>query len=191
MAHSAAVGVRLAEARHLHRAHHAARNALTFHGVLHRDGVDRRAEHAHVIRVDGGHLRRRALTAAPDVARADHDSDFRARFVKLADHVGHTVDLLKIKQAAVVAQRFAAELDENALILCHKFLLSCPKRSNCFKKGAMLAHAPVWEEITSSSWPAQPRCPPRGCPDASQDPRRAQSARSERRRPCRRASWSH
>ena len=119
MAHSAAVGVRLAEARHLHRAHHAALNALTFHGVLHRDGVDRRAEHAHVIRIDGGHLRRRALTAAPDVARADHDGDFRARFVKLADHVGHTVDLLKIKQAAVVAQRFAAELDENALILCH------------------------------------------------------------------------
>ena len=72
-----------------------------------------------MIRVDGGHLRRRTLTAAPDVARADYDSDFRARLVQLANDVGHAVNLLKIKQAAMIAQRLAAELDENALILCH------------------------------------------------------------------------
>ena len=41
--------------------------------------------------------------------------------MQLADHAGHTVDLLKVEEPAMVAQGLAAELDEYALVLCHTF----------------------------------------------------------------------
>ena len=123
MAHSAAIGVGLAEAVHLHRGHDARGNLQPLNGVLHGDAVDGRAQHAHVVGVDGGHLRRGALTAAPDVARADDDGDLGAGLVQLADDGGHAVDLLEVEQAAVFAQRLTAELDEYALVFVHDGIL--------------------------------------------------------------------
>ena len=85
VAHRAAADVFLAHFVDADRRHHARVHAERLDGVLHRERVHDRREHAHVIAGDAVHAGARQPGAAEDVAAADHDRDLHPQAHDLAD----------------------------------------------------------------------------------------------------------
>ena len=111
------------KAVHIHRAlHHGVQPGLA-QGVRHAQAVDDRAEHAHLVRRDGVHAGGGTLAAAPDIARADHDTDLGAHIVHTADDFSRPVDLVKIEKIAAGFERLAAQLQKYPMIYSHVNLL--------------------------------------------------------------------
>ena len=73
MADGTRTDVRLCHGAHFDGSHHAGGDAGALKGVLQRQRVDRGGKHAHVIGAHAIHVH--ALSAAPDIARADDDAD--------------------------------------------------------------------------------------------------------------------
>ena len=73
-----------------------------------------------MIRIDGGHLRRRALTAAPDIPRADDNANLRAHIRHFADDGGSTMHLIEIKQVIARFQRLAGEFEQYTFVDSHE-----------------------------------------------------------------------
>jgi hypothetical protein len=98
-------------------AHHPHPRVGFFQGVLHRQRVDHRGEHAHMVAGDAIHPAGRESRASEDVAAADHQPDFRAGLLHL-DHLARDAgDDFRI-DAVILAphQRLAGELEQDAAV---------------------------------------------------------------------------
>ena len=112
--------------------------------ILHRQRVDDRRQHAHLIRLYGVH--RIGKPAAPDIAAAHHDAHLNAQIREAANRVRRAIHARRIEgrrgRAALLGQlfgrqRFAAELQNYTLIheghsLIHTILLVKAAGANLF-----------------------------------------------------------
>ena len=117
MADGAATDVGLGHFLHVDGALHAAEDAVALEGVLQRQRVHDRGQHADVVRLGAVHAIGCAGDAAEDVAAAHHDGKLHAVMHHVGDLVGQGIDHLRIDAVAKVAcQRLAGQLQQHALI---------------------------------------------------------------------------
>ena len=102
MADGPPANIRLGQLVHEHGAHHPALHAAFFNGVLQRNGVDDRGQHAHAVGAHTVHLPGLLLHAAKEVAPAHHDADFDAKCVNLDDFIGNPGHLVGVKAEAPI-----------------------------------------------------------------------------------------
>ena len=114
--HGAAADVGLAHRRHRDRRLHPGRDAgLLLDHALHRQRVDDRAEHAHVVGGRALHPGRGQRAAAEDVAAADHQAELDAQRVDGGAIVGELAqDPAVVAVLAVAQQRLARHLEQDA-----------------------------------------------------------------------------
>ncbi|CAB4836753.1 unannotated protein [freshwater metagenome] len=79
--------VRLGDLRHVDRALYPRRLPELFEGVLQRQCIDHRGEHAHVVGLGAIHARAGTGHATPDVAPADHHGDVDREGLAQLDNV--------------------------------------------------------------------------------------------------------
>ena len=117
MADRTAPDERLGDGAHFDRGHHARDDVLLFEGVLQRERVDDRCEHAHVIGGRAVHAARARGDAAEDVAAADHDRGLDAHALDLGDVARDLRRNRGIDPVVLFAhQGFAGEFEEDAFV---------------------------------------------------------------------------
>ena len=117
-----AADVVLADLVNLQGRHDARVRALTFERVLHRQRVDDRGQHAHLVGRHAVHARLGQTRAAKDVAAADHEPDLDAPGGDFGDLVRNSTDDGRIDAVLLAAQqRFATEFQQNPPI-CWRLL---------------------------------------------------------------------
>ncbi len=147
VADGVAGGVGFGKARHRNGAHVARVQAELRERILHGGAVDGGAEHPHVVGVDGVHAGGRAFAPAPDVARTDDDGHLNPFVVQALERRRDAVNLCKVKENSVFAQRFAGKFNQYALV--HAI--------HSLKKGAAQRGVPfcfVWNYFTFSRFAA-------------------------------------
>ncbi len=118
MAHGAAADIGLAHRLHRDRRLHAGRDAEPLQRALHRQRVNHRRQHAHVVGRGALHADRRARQAAEDVAAADHQARSRRR-ARGPSSISSAMRATIVGIEAVVAlahQRLAGELQQDAAV---------------------------------------------------------------------------
>src|SRR5439155_8451153 len=109
--------VGLGDAGHLERRLDAGCLAEALQGVLEREGVDHRAEHAHVVGLRLVHADAGTAGAAPDVAAADHDGDVDVELgldgLDLPSDLEHDVAVDGV--AVRIGERLSRQLQDDAL----------------------------------------------------------------------------
>ena len=106
MADGTRTDVRLCHGAHFDGSHHAGGDAGALKGVLQRQRVDRGGEHAHVVGAHAIHVH--ALSAAPDVARADDDADLDACLDAFFDDFCNFVNERMVVNSLCVARQCLA-----------------------------------------------------------------------------------
>ena len=81
MMHRTTTNVGLADLVHLNSAHNAARAVLMLKGVLKREGVHHRGEHAHIVCLSAIHALGGTSEATEDVTATDNNTDLDAVFM--------------------------------------------------------------------------------------------------------------
>ena len=108
MPYRTAPNVVLAHLVDAQRRHDAGVGAETFERVLHRQGVDHRREHAHVIGRDAVHAGARKPGAAKDVAAAEHHRHLHAHLGQVSDLAGDPLEDLRIDAVILAPQQCLA-----------------------------------------------------------------------------------
>ena len=126
MSHRTTPNVGLSYLSNVERAHDPRLDAELLEGVLHRQGVDHRREHAHVVGARAVHALSAPPEPAKDVAPSDHERDLCPE----RDHVGDlAADLSQClgvdPVARVTAERLPGELEHDTtnLQLSHGTIL--------------------------------------------------------------------
>src|SRR5690606_31024785 len=138
VADRAAADVVLAHVVDLDRTHHPDLGAELFQRVLHRQRVDHRGQHAHLVAGDAVHAAGRQARAAGDVAAADHDAHLGAGLLRLDDLARQAADHLGVGAVVLVPHRgLAGQLEQDAAVgegLRHG-RLRAGKRGNSSRRG--------------------------------------------------------
>src|SRR5207247_1379540 len=93
------------------------RQAQLLERVLQRQGVDDRAQHAHVVTGGAVEAARGDLLAPEDVPSPHHQRDLDPEVVDALDLAGHAPHDLEVDALApLAAQRLAAELEEDPTV---------------------------------------------------------------------------
>jgi len=110
--------VRLGHLTNLDGAHHSDGDPSLLEGVLERQGVDDRGEHAHVVALRAVHACASTLEAAKDVPTPNDDADLHSAALNLAELLGDLLERLHLNaEAALFAtQRLTAQLENDAAI---------------------------------------------------------------------------
>ena len=103
MAHRPTADVGLGDAGHLDGALHPRVLAGALEGVLQRQRVHDRAEHADVIALGGIHALHRPLAATPEVATTDHDGYIDPHLSDGHDVAGSDIESVTIESLAGLA----------------------------------------------------------------------------------------
>src|SRR6185503_2751132 len=123
VAHRAAANKWLGDLRHRDGALHASGDAEFFEGILEGQRVDYGGQHAHVIARGPLDAARAAGEAAVNVPAANDNDHLHAQFPDLLNLQGHVAHGSGTDpDAALAAQGFAAELEEDSMVLgtlCH------------------------------------------------------------------------
>ena len=120
MPDGAAADVRLGHLMHLDGGHDARGRAGIFQRVLQRQRVDHGGQHAHVVRRYAIHVHGGRRHAPKEIAAAYHQPDLNACSGHLGDLFGQASDPLRIDaEARAAGQHFAAQLQNDALVLRH------------------------------------------------------------------------
>ena len=126
-----AAGYTLRDAVHLDCGLHTHLHAALLERIGQRQRIDRRRQHAHMVRAGAFHLAAAVLDAAPEIAAADHNTDLTALFVAFFNHIANRTDHVKIQSEMLIARkRFAADFIQHAFI------------SFCFHAPHSLLHFP-------------------------------------------------
>ena len=108
VAHGAAADEGLGHGAHLDRRHHARDDAVLLERILHRQSVDDRREHAHVVASRAIHALGAGRHASEDVASADDDADLDAEALNFGDVGGDSASDGGVDAEGLFAhQRFA------------------------------------------------------------------------------------
>ena len=83
--------------------------------VLECQAVHDRAEHAHVVRASAVHAALLQLSAAEEVAAADHHRDFGAAASDLGDLAGDIFHHIRVNADVAAAEHFTPELEHYSL----------------------------------------------------------------------------
>jgi hypothetical protein len=117
MAHRAAADVVLAHLVDPDRGLHAHEHANRLQGVLQRERVHHRRQHAHVVGSDTVHAGPREAGAAEDIAAADHDGHLRADLPHGTDLGSEALQECRIDPVVSLPhQGLAGQLDEDASV---------------------------------------------------------------------------
>ena len=104
--------VRLCDLTHLNCGLYTHVYTALLQSVLQCQRVNRGSQHTHIVCTGALHLSAAVLDAAPEIAAADNDADFRADFYALFDNVANRTDDVKVQTELVVARQcFATDFD--------------------------------------------------------------------------------
>ena len=118
MAERATADIRLREFFHSNRRHDAGVEAAAFEDILQRQGIDHRAEHAHVVGGHAIHAHLGELSSAHDVATADDHADADAHVDQRANLVAELTNAIEIETGATLSgEGLAGELQQNPTIV--------------------------------------------------------------------------
>ena len=117
MAHGAAADEVLADLVDADRRLHAHLEAEALDGVLDRERVDDRGEHAHLVAGDAVHAGTRQTFAAEDVAAADHHRHLHTGLGHALDLVGDEIHHVgRNAEVELAHEGLAGKLEENARV---------------------------------------------------------------------------
>src|SRR5690606_26209076 len=149
VADGAPADVRLRDLADLQGGHHPGAHPAALEGVLEREGVDDRGEHAHVVALGPVHALAGSLEPAEDVATPHDQADLDARGLYVRDLLGGGPQGLGVDPSGVlVAQGLTAELEH------HPFV---PKRTeSSVRHGVLRTRAEgglQWSRALRFAWP--------------------------------------
>ena len=110
MTDGAALDEWLRDLLHFDRRLYACRNTFLFQGILHCQGVDHRAQHAHVIGLDAVNAHLFHHLAADEIAAADHDGQIDPQMMHLFQLIGKPGEQHGIKRILRRRERLTAQL---------------------------------------------------------------------------------
>ena len=127
MANGLASNKRLRNFVHLNGGLQSRENAFCFQGALQRQTVDHGGQHAHVVCLHAVHALSGTFHAAENVTAANDNAHLHSQFHYRLDFAGIRLQLCRLNTVGLGAhQRFAAELEENSLVLHQRSKIRLP-----------------------------------------------------------------
>src|SRR6266404_2927175 len=119
MAHCPAPDIVLAYFVDPQRRHDPRIDPLGLERILHRQGVDDRGQHSHVIRGHSIHSSARQTGAAEDVAASQYHGHLHAHLRQVADFARNAFQNLRIDAVVFASQqRLSGQFDQNSAVAC-------------------------------------------------------------------------
>ena len=117
MADRPAPDIAFGELPHFDRRLDAGRSALFFEGVLKRQGIQHRRQHAHIVGGGAFHTAVRGVDPTKNVPAADHDGHLHAHGDDLGNFLRHVLDHPRVNAERLLSGKdFSADFEDHPLV---------------------------------------------------------------------------